>query len=370
VGSIFLVNVPIAALGFLGGLVLVPDSKNPNAQRPDQVGAVLSVAGLALLLWAIIEAPTRGWTSPVVGGAGLASLVVLGSFVAWEAHSEHPMLKLGFFRNRSFSLALVAECLGVFGLMGALFMQTQFLQFDLGFSPLQAGLRILPIAAMLILSAALSPLLARVVGIKFTVAAALAAIAVGLWQISATSTVATTYTGVVPGLLFVGLGAGLLLPTGTNTVIGSTPQADSGIGSATNTVALQLGGALGVAVLGSVMLTRYQNHISAALTGQHVPTTVTHAILGSLGGALTVAATVGGARGAALAHAARAAFMSGNEVSLAVGAAIALGAVLLVLAPLPSRTPDLPPDPNPPVPKVEGPERPFNAGQETIAAVA
>jgi len=346
-GSIFLVNVPIALLGFLGALVLVPESKNPNAQRSDPLGAALSVAGLGLLLWAIIEAPTKGWASGAVVGAGLGSLVVLGGFTAWEAHREHPMLNLTFFHNRGFSVALVAECLGVFGLMGALFMQTQFLQFDLALSPLQAGLRILPIAGMLVLSAAASPLLARVIGVKLSVAAALTAIAGGLWQISATSTVATTYTGVIPGMLLIGLGAGLLLPTATNTVIGSIPQGDSGIGSATNTVALQLGGALGVAVLGSVMLTRYQDHMTAALTGQHVPTTVMHSILGSLGGALVVAAHVGGGRGAELVHAARAAFMSGNELSLAVGAASAIGAALLALVALPARASDRPPEESP-----------------------
>jgi len=337
-GSIFLVNVPIVAAGFIGAVVLVPDSKNPDAKRPDPLGALLSIAGLGLLLWAIIEGPTEGWASGIVVGVGLASVVVLGSFLAWESHSDHPMLELGFFRDRRFSIALAAECLGVFGLMGALFVQTQFLQFDLGYSPLQAGLRILPIAAMIVVSATLSPFLARCIGVKFTVAAALTAIAAGLWQISASSTIATTYGSVIVGLLLIGVGAGLLLPCATNSVVGSVPQGDSGIGSATNTVALQVGGALGVAVLGSVMLTRYQNHMNVALVGRHVPTSISQTILGSLGGALAVAKSVGGVTGALLIHSARAAFMSGNEASLAIGAAVALGGVVVVLLALPSKT--------------------------------
>ena len=218
---------------------------------------------------------------------------------------RHPMLKLTFFSERRFSVALAAESLGTFGLLGALFLQTQFLQFDLGNSPLQAGLRILPMAVMLVLAALLSPIIARSIGVKCTVAAGLAAVAGGLWQISAVATVATTYGDVVPGLLLLGLGAGLLLPTATNSVVGSVPQGDSGMGSATNAVALQVGGALGVAVIGSVMATRYQHRMSAALAGRHVPMDATHTILGSFGGALAVADSVRGATGALLSHAAR-----------------------------------------------------------------
>ncbi len=343
-GSIFLVNVPIAIAAFGAAVPLVPGSKNPAADRPDPGGAVLSIVGLGLLLWAVIEGPTQGWTSTSVVVAGSASLVVIGSFVGWESHCTHPMLKLTFFSDRRFAVAAAAEFLGVFGLLGALFLQTQFLQFDLGNSPLEAGARILPMAAMLVASAILSPFVAGVIGVKLTVAGALAAIATGLWQISAVASSATTYGDVLPGLLLIGLGAGLLLPTATNSVVGSVPRGDSGMGSATNAVALQVGGALGVAVIGSVAATRYQNHMMISLAGRHLPTKVTQPILGSLGGALTVAHTVGGATGALLAGAARAAFMSGLGVSFLVGAVVAFGGVFIVLAYLPSKPAEASPD--------------------------
>ena len=343
-GSIFLVNVPIVIAAFAGAMVLLPDSKNPDADRPDPVGAALSIAGLGLLLWAIIEGPTEGWSSVSVVGLGALSVTALAGFIAWEAHTDHPMLDLAFFRDRRFSIAAASESLGIFGLMGVLFLQTQFLQFDLGYTPLQAGLRILPTAAMICLSAPLSPVVARRIGIKLVVAAGLAAIAGGLWQMSAVSTPAATYEAMIPGLLLIGFGAGLLLPTATNSVVGSVPQGDSGIGSATNTVALQVGGALGVAVIGSAMLTRYQSHITAALTGRHVPLAATHAIIGSLGGALTVAGNVGGSTGTALARAARDAFISGMHISLTIGALVALAGVLLALSRLPSRTSQPSPD--------------------------
>jgi len=216
-------------------------------------------------------------------------------------------------------------------------LQTQFLQFDLGNSPLQAGLRILPIAIVLVVSAPLSPVVARFTGVKYTIAAGLAAIAGGLWQVSSVSSVTTTYGDVLPGMLLIGLGAGLLLPTATNSVVGAVPQGDAGVGSASNAVALQVGGALGVAVFGSVLSTRYQDRMRLALRGRHVPLVAMHAILGSLGGALAVADRAGGATGALLARAARAAFMNGNKVALGVGGVVALAGALLVLVGLPSR---------------------------------
>ena len=120
-------------------------------------------------------------------------------------------------------------------------------------------------------------------------------------------------------------------------------------------MALQVGGALGVAVIGSVLSTRYQDHLSAALAGRHVPAAAAHTILGSLGGALAVAAHAGGAAGALLAHTARAAFMSGTEMALAAGAAVALGGAVLVIARLPSRVPRDLPDPSVPVPAKQTP---------------
>jgi EmrB/QacA subfamily drug resistance transporter len=336
-GSIFLVNVPVVIAGLLGAFFLVPDSKNPAAEQPDPAGAVLSIVGLGLLLWAIIEGPTMGWTSGAVIGGGVSGLVVLGSFVGWEARSSHPMLKLSLFSNRRFSIAALGESLGTFGLLGALFVQTQFLQFDLGYSPLQAGIRILPIAAMLVLVAAFSPVFEHLIGVKFTVAVGLASIAGGLWQVSAASTIAANYAQVVPGLLLLGFGAGLLLPTATNSVIGSLPHGDSGIGSASNAVALQVGGALGVAVFGSTLASRYRSHVAAALNGHPISFAIRKEILGSLGGALAVARSVGGETGALLAHAARGAFMSGAEVAFVVGAVVAVVGAIIMIARLPSK---------------------------------
>ena len=336
-GSVFLVNVPIAAAGLLAAVWLVPDSKNASAKAPDLAGAILSVAGIGMILWSIIEAPARGWSSPLVVAAGAGGLAVLAVFAAWERITTHPMLNLAFFRQRSFSAAIPAVAAVTFGLYGALFVLTQFMQFLLGYTPLQAGIRVLPAAAAVVVIAPASALLVRTIGTKLTMAAGLALIAAGLWQISG-ATVTTTFAGTVVGMVLLGAGAGLAIPTATGSVIGSVPESDSGVASATSTTAIQLGGALGVAVVGSLLATRYQDTMTAALAGQHLPHTAMTAIQSSLGGALAVAARAGGAAGQLLALLARTAFVNGMDLGLLTGAVVAIAGCLLVLVWLPARS--------------------------------
>ena len=299
----------------------------------------MSIAGLGLVLWSLIEAPVRGWSSPRVIGAGVGGLAVLAAFVAWERASSHPMLNVSFFRRRRLSAAVSSVGLVMFGLFGALFVLTQYLQFSLGYSALQAGVRVLPAAGAIAVVAPLSTVLVRAIGTKLTVAGGLLVIAAGLWQVSLASA-ATNYTGVLPGMILLGIGAGLTIPSATESVMGSLPGGHTGVGSATNGAFLQLGGALGVAVIGSLLNTRYQGRISGTLVPYHVPHAVMQTILGSLGGALGVAGRVGGPLGAELAHLARSAFVSGMDLGLATGACVALAGCLIALIALPSRAPD------------------------------
>ncbi len=338
-GSVFFVNVPVLIAGAVAAVRLLPESKSSDTPKADPVGSLLSILGLGLLLWAIIEAPMKGWSSPATLAVGAAGLAVLGGFVVWEAHCTHPMLKLGFFRSHRFSAAVSSVALGLFALFGAVFILTQFLQFDLGFTPLQAGVRILPTAALLAATAPLSTAIVKRIGSKLTAAGGLVAIAGGLWQISAASAAAATYGDILPGMLLLGLGAGLLMPTAADSVLGSVPRKDAGIGSATYVVAIQVGGALGVAVIGSMLSTRYRHRLTDLLAFHHVPADVLHTVTGSLGGALGVASVVGGSTGSRLAEAARGAFMSGTHVALAAGAVAAAVGALIVLLALPSKAP-------------------------------
>ena len=335
-GSVFLINVPVALGGMLAAFRWVPESRDPARRPVDAFGAVLSTTGLAMLLWSIIEAPLRGWGSTLVLGVGAGALAILGLFVAWERRSRHPMLLLPVFGDRRFSVAMSAVALAVFALMGALFVLTQFLQFSLGYSALSTGVRILPIAAVLGASALVSTRLDRWLGTKVVVAAGLVLVAGGLWQLT-TMTTASGFGDALIGMILLGLGAGLIIAPATASVMGSLPRQRAGVGSATNSTALQIGGALGVAVIGSVLSSRYQSGMTAVLRDHSIPAAAAHAILGSIGGALVVAHMAGGELGHQLASAARLSFVDGMDRALLIGAVVVAVSVVLVLIALPSR---------------------------------
>ncbi len=337
-GSVFLINVPVALLGFAVAIPLLPDSRDLGAPRPDLVGVLLSVGGIGLLLWAVIEAPVSGWSSAPVLCGGLGGAAVLVAFLAFEHHISHPMLNLELFKRRRFSIAITSDGLLAFGLYGALFVITQLLQFQLGYTPLQAGIRVLPAAGAIALVAPLSTLLLRKIGPKLTVSAGSLVVAAGLWQISQ-ATAGSTFLDVLPGMVMLGLGAGLVIPSATGAVMGSLPAAHTGIGSATNSSFMQVGGALGVAVIGSLLSTRYEHRLTAALASRHLPHAISEALIRSLGGALEVARQVGGAAGRMLATAAREAFMSGLGLGMVAAACVAAAGAALALALLPQRGP-------------------------------
>ena len=335
-GSVFLINVPVALIGLVATAFLVPNSKSPQARRADPLGAVLSIMGIGLLLWAIIEAPNRTWTSPLIVGPLAASLVILTLFVVWERRSDHPMLPLAFFANRRYSAAIASLALLLFALLGLFFLFTQYLQFSLGFSPLQTGFAIAPVALVLLVAAPVSVILARRFGTKSVVSGGLFLVAIGLGLLSRT-TIHSTYVDAVPSLVLIGVGVGFGLAPSIESVMGSLPTADAGVGSATSDTSMQLGGALGVAVLGTALNIRYQNFMTPLLAHQQIPLSIDKLILGSLGGALAVAAHVPGKAGEALAGAARRGFVSGMDLGLLVATVVVAVAGLVALAALPSQ---------------------------------
>ena len=335
-GSVFLVNVPIAFLGLLATTWFVPNSKNPDTKRPDPVGAGLSIVGMGLLLWGIIEAPNRSWTSPLILGTIAAAITVLALFVIWERQCSHPMLEVSFFRSRRFSAAVGTMGLVMFALVGGLFLLTQYLQFSLGYTAFETGLRIAPIAAVLLVVAPLSSMIDHLIGTKPVVFTGMALLALGFGLLTRV-TVHDTYMDVLPAFLVLGLGTGLAFAPCTESVMGSLPVDQAGVGSATNGASLQTGGALGVGVLGSLLNTRYQNRLVPVLAHYKMPTSVLHLITGSLGGALAVSQRIGGVLGPELASFARRSFVSGMDLAVIVAAFVVGTAGVVVLVVLPNR---------------------------------
>jgi EmrB/QacA subfamily drug resistance transporter len=249
-GSVFLVNVPVVVFALIAGRLIVPNSKDPSAPRLDPAGAALSIVGLTSLVYAVIEAPSHGWTDPMILAALGVAAVVLASFVVWEMRSDHPMLNIEFFRNPRFTAASISVTLVFFALFGSLFFLTQYLQFVLGYSALEAGIRVAPIALVLIVVSPVAGRLVNRLGNKALVVAGMSVVAVGLWILS-TITVASGYPHVLVSLMILGTGMALAMTPATESIMGSLPLAKAGVGSAMNDTTRQIGGALGVAILGA-----------------------------------------------------------------------------------------------------------------------
>ncbi len=335
-GSVFLVNVPIALIGLMAAIWLVPNSKNPSSTHPDPLGAGLSILGLGLLLWGIIEAPGRGWSSPLIIGALTGASLTIAVFVIWERRVDHPMLPMRFFSNRRYSAAIAALALVLFALLGLFFLMTQYLQFVLGFSPLEAGLRIAPVALALLVIAPVSVIVARRFGSKLVVGSGLALIATGLGVLSRTS-LSGTYSDCIGPFVVLGVGVALALAPCTESVMGSLPIEEAGVGSATNDTAMQIGGALGVGVLGTALTLRYQHLVAPVISHAGVPASIQRLVEGSVGAALAVAQRAPGRQGAALALLARRAFVSGMDLALVIATVVVALAALVVVLLLPNQ---------------------------------
>jgi EmrB/QacA subfamily drug resistance transporter len=331
-GSIFLINVFVVVVALVGGAFLVPESKDPDATPLDPLGAVLSIAGLVALVFAIIEAPSRGWTDPVVVGAFLGAAVVLSVFLWWEKRTEHPMLRLSFFKNPRFSAASVAITLVFFAMFGTVFLNTQYLQFVLGYTPLEAGFRVMPVATMII-AAPLSARLAERFGTKVVVASGLTVVAVAL-TLLATITIDSGYGRVAVALAILGAGMGTAMAPATESIMGSLPLAKAGVGSAMNDTTRQVGGALGVAILGSVLASSYGAAMEPVVA--QLPTAAADVASDSIGGAAAVASQIGEA-GVGLLEAASSAFIDGMNSAVWVAVGVALLGAVITWAYLPAR---------------------------------
>ncbi len=338
-GSVFLVNVPIVLIGIVGTLVLVPTSRDPRAARLDLTGLGLSIAGVTVLVWSLIEAPHNGWVS-IETIAGLAAAAAfLASFVWWERRVPAPLLDVRLFRNMRFTAASLAITLGFFALFGFIFLVTQYLQFVKGYSALQAGVRTLPFAFAMVAAAVTSPKVVQRVGTKLVVAAGLGLMASG-FAIAATNDASTPYSVIATAMILMGFGLGSAAAPATESILDSLPKEKAGVGSAVNDTTREVGGTLGVAVLGSIMASVYGGRIVDALSSTPLPAALRASAGDSLAAALQIAGEVGGAAGQGIAVTAQDAFVHAFQIGSVVTGAVALAGALLALLFLPARSRD------------------------------
>jgi EmrB/QacA subfamily drug resistance transporter len=290
--SVFWVNIPIAAIALVAGYFLVPTSRDPHQRRLDLVGAAFSIVGLGALLFGIIEGPTYGWTDPVVlGGFGLG-VALLATFIAWELHTPHPMLDMRFFKNARFSAANGAITMTFFALFGSMFLMTQYWQFVHGYSPLGAGLRMIPYACTMMLVAPLSARVVERLGTKRVVTTGLVIISTALFALSFLRAT-TPYPLAIALFCVMAAGMGMTMAPATESVMGSLPPSKAGVGSAVNDTTRQVGGALGVAIIGSVVSSVYAGKVDAVARSFGVSGSELEQSRSSLGGALEVGSTLG-----------------------------------------------------------------------------
>ncbi|GAB3244915.1 DHA2 family efflux MFS transporter permease subunit [Nocardioides dilutus] len=325
--SVFWAMVPVAAVAIALAIAFVPESRDPGVPPLDKRGLVASIALLGLLTWTIIEAPEAGWTSAqtLLGFGGAVGLLAV--FVRLELVADHPMLDLSLFRDRRFSAAATAVTISTFALFGFIFLITQFFQFVRDYSALGTGTRILPVAGAIAGASILGGFLAPRVGVKAVVTVGMTLLGGSFVWVSTMAVDASYAAEIVPMMLLMGAGLGLISTPATESIMQVLPPSRAGVGSAVNDATRELGGTLGVAVVGSLFSSLYAARLVELLDGR-LPAGQLTAAEESVGVADAIGAQVAGVTAAM-----EDAFMAGlGTASLVVGLLCLTGAVFSVVA--------------------------------------
>jgi len=324
--SVFAFTGCLGLAALIAAARTAPDSKLDRA-RLDVAGGVLSALGLSALVYAIIEGPARGWTDPVTLAAFAAAVLLLVAFVAWELRRPEPLLDPRLFRLPGFGAGTVSIAVQFFGFFGFIFVILQYVQFVLGYSPLVAGLALAPIAILMMGLSPRVPRLLEHVGPAYVGPLGLLSMAGGFAVFSTLGT-GSSYWPLLGGLILLGAGAALATTPATTAIVSSLPPAKQGVASAVNDAAREVGGALGIAVLGSALTDRYQAGVGGAVA--HAPGALADHARDALPAALALAHQLGGSRGAALAAQAQSAFVDGLGLAMAIAAGTAAAAAIFV----------------------------------------
>jgi EmrB/QacA subfamily drug resistance transporter len=330
-GSVFWALVPLSLVAALAAYLMVPESRDPQVPKLDVAGLGLSVAMLTELTYTIIEGPGRGWGSPGTLGGFTVTAVLLVAFVVVERRVAHPMLDVSLFRDRRFSAASGAVTVASFALFGFIFLITQYFQFIRGYGTLSTGTRILPVAFSIAVASVIGAILAPRIGTRAVVVTGLVLFGSAFLWIS-TADVDTSYSAViVPQMILIGVGMGLISTPATESILMVLPPARAGVGSAVNDATRELGGTLGVAVVGSIFSSLYAAHLAEGLFSRQPADTLAQA-QDSVGAAQAI-----GAGSEGLTAAIQQAFLAGLGTSCVVIGLLCLAGALGALVALPGR---------------------------------
>ncbi|KXP01941.1 hypothetical protein AXK59_20890 [Tsukamurella tyrosinosolvens] len=260
--SVFWINVPISIVAIVGCLALVPESFGSERPSFDLLGVLLSISGITLLVWALIEAPNFGWGSAPVVGALVGAAVFLLAFVLYERRHRNPVLDVTLFRSRGFAMGSFAICAGFFCLLGFVFITIMYFQAVLGYGPLETAVRVIPFALAAVAVTPLAALANTERRMRFTIALGLAIMAAGFVLTARLTESADYLTQILPAMSVIAVGLGLLQGPATTSVMTSVPSGEAGAGSAVNDTTREVGGALGVAILGSVVAHLYSAKVA------------------------------------------------------------------------------------------------------------
>jgi EmrB/QacA subfamily drug resistance transporter len=334
-GWIFLMNVPVAIVGLIAVIVLVPESKAEHAPGIDFLGVVLSSAGLVALMYGLVEAGDKGWGSASAIAWSLGGVAIIVAFGLWEwfltrRGGLQPLVDLALFRSRAFTWGVICTSLGVFGLFGVMFALPQYFEAILGVDAQGSGVRLLPMVAGMILGLGLASVLTGRIGVKLSVAVGFAIVVVGT-MIGTTMTISSGDAFLAGWSFIIGAGSGLGFASAMSAALLEIPEERSGVASALLQTVVKLGPAFGASILGSILTATYRTRVSV----EGLPADAAAAAQASVFGALQVARQIGSP---ALAASAQAAFVAGIDDALRVTAAISVVAIVLALLFLPARS--------------------------------
>lgn len=335
--SVFYLNIPIVALGILGGVWLVPESKDERAPRPDFPGVSLSVVGLVALVYSMILVGETGWSAHEVWISLIIAVVFLASFAWWENRSPNPMLPLSFFKNRQFSGANVALTISSFAMMGSMYLFSQYFQSVEGFSPLLSALCMFPLTPVVFLSTMGSVKVNRKKGTRYTMTFGLLLTGLALYLFSRVAGLHTDYGLILLVLFILGVGIGFTMSPATSAIMNSLPPNRAGIGSAMNDTTRQLGGALGIAMLGAVMNSLYRAGVTSLKSANGISGLLYEGIIGSVQSALTVAGDLPEEISSLIASVSRQAFVNGMKASFLLASVAMLLAAIAAMIILPAQ---------------------------------